>query len=817
MVEFKRWLKAFSKDNEKKPWIVFSYKDQNCLDISSSALEILGGMKQHWLGKNIRAFVTSDFKDLIDKYIPRFMEEKNIPFITYSRLKCYEGNPIAKKLKTEIFYENDKKKCIKIYIEEYPPEELWGKFLENPYNMVFIHAYYYGKWFFMNDYGLKLLGYNRDKLLKLKVKDILTEESFTKAQDDIRKKHKLAIEKTQKQGEILKFEPIVVDFRKKGGGYCRFKVLNWVIPAEDSEMLVLGMGQNLDAPEYEQIFKSYGDEIYSSIGKLQKIYDSIVHAFKGIIGDGLCKVTSYDKRNEVFVHRAICNGNSKEKQKSVIRKRNGLCRYLYDKKGYEYLSYNNRPKDIDWKCNNQDSTYGNIVILPLRISGDELIGHVCVQTNWDFDENDALRKAALNFVTQASAAIDHTNHLVKERLFNQLRKNYDLAENLENYLVKVLDMIIEELKIDGCSIYIHDVTKGDFYLAATSGIKGQDKHNIRLKRVNTKNLDHFLVGSSHLSMKCYQFLSEFPESSIERSSHKGFLCCSIMNPAGTDVLGIIKCVSKRPSTDYFKPAFYPEDIEILGFIANVLGVFIEIANSDAKKAALLMNNMHDIKSRINLMKGMADVLIRCGDQFPPGRKIEMLNSIKDGCISSQTLLDRTQVLGDIFLKESPLSLKRCSLSKMVREVVDSIRSEMRIKGMLVTNLNYVVPNHLPDVYLDEKAFKQVLQNLLLNSVKYMGRKENFSITIEADYDKEAGVELRIRDNSIGIEPEYKERIFEDGFRTPKAMNLAIGSGLGCFIARKIVEAHGGSIILEKPANPTVFLITLPKEKVFRGE
>jgi two-component system sensor histidine kinase SenX3 len=75
------------------------------------------------------------------------------------------------------------------------------------------------------------------------------------------------------------------------------------------------------------------------------------------------------------------------------------------------------------------------------------------------------------------------------------------------------------------------------------------------------------------------------------------------------------------------------------------------------------------------------------------------------------------------------------------------------------------------------------------------------------------IEVKIKDNGIGISPEDRERVFERFFRGEQALDMAVaGTGLGLSIVRQLVEMHGGSISLESsgvPGDGTSFGFTLP--------
>lgn len=112
---------------------------------------------------------------------------------------------------------------------------------------------------------------------------------------------------------------------------------------------------------------------------------------------------------------------------------------------------------------------------------------------------------------------------------------------------------------------------------------------------------------------------------------------------------------------------------------------------------------------------------------------------------------------------------------------------------------------------DEDKMKTAIQGLLENAIKY--NKENGDVFIEIESDAHE-VTISVRDTGIGIEETEKENIFNKFFRTKNAKKKEnIGSGLGLFAVKSIVERHNGKIWFESTeGSGTTFFISLPKRQ-----
>ncbi len=102
-----------------------------------------------------------------------------------------------------------------------------------------------------------------------------------------------------------------------------------------------------------------------------------------------------------------------------------------------------------------------------------------------------------------------------------------------------------------------------------------------------------------------------------------------------------------------------------------------------------------------------------------------------------------------------------------------------------------------------------MDNLLNNSVKYIG-KDNPSPRIEVGcLDQDGQTVFFVRDNGIGIENRYFDKIFQIFERLPAAKREGEGTGIGLTIVKRIVELHGGRIWLDsEPGKGTTFFFTL---------
>jgi len=151
-----------------------------------------------------------------------------------------------------------------------------------------------------------------------------------------------------------------------------------------------------------------------------------------------------------------------------------------------------------------------------------------------------------------------------------------------------------------------------------------------------------------------------------------------------------------------------------------------------------------------------------------------------------------------------------TLPEDIGEVVDSVVRSYQ-DGAKRKNIEIEVNKpdiKLPKVKIDTEKIKLAVTNLVDNAVKYTLKGGKVKISLDAD---EKEIKFLIRDSGIGIPQKQKERVFGKFFRAANVLQIDTeGSGLGLFITKNIIEAHGGKIWFEsQEGKGTSFYFTLP--------
>lgn len=152
-----------------------------------------------------------------------------------------------------------------------------------------------------------------------------------------------------------------------------------------------------------------------------------------------------------------------------------------------------------------------------------------------------------------------------------------------------------------------------------------------------------------------------------------------------------------------------------------------------------------------------------------------------------------------------------SLESIVQSVIDSLKETIEKKGV---KFAFRKPDkRLPQVLVDVEKIRLAVQNMLDNAISYTPK--GGEVIISLGYGKEE-IECSIKDTGLGIPEDQKKRVFSRFFRAANVMRLDTeGTGLGLFITKNIIEAHGGRIWFEsEEGKGSTFYFTLPVKKEF---
>jgi signal transduction histidine kinase len=214
---------------------------------------------------------------------------------------------------------------------------------------------------------------------------------------------------------------------------------------------------------------------------------------------------------------------------------------------------------------------------------------------------------------------------------------------------------------------------------------------------------------------------------------------------------------------------------------------------------------HDMQSPIAVIRGHAELLLR---QLACGEHDAGIVEAQAGSIVKYTdrLAELLTTLFDISCLEAGLlsiSRSRTDLVAIAREVAEAMRSVDRRDIRVVASPGIVGQ-------WDAGRLRQVLMNLLSNALKYSPDRSGVTVSVAAD---RHNAMVTVRDHGIGLEEHELAQLFRRGYRADAARGV-IGEGLGLYLGKGIVEAHGGRMWAESAGHGkgSTFCFALPLQE-----
>jgi signal transduction histidine kinase len=219
--------------------------------------------------------------------------------------------------------------------------------------------------------------------------------------------------------------------------------------------------------------------------------------------------------------------------------------------------------------------------------------------------------------------------------------------------------------------------------------------------------------------------------------------------------------------------------------------------------AVIYTISHDLKSPVVSMQGMASILLEDhSDHLDDKGKHYARRVIENANYMEQMILDLLALsrVGRAQNTPEPIDIRPA-----LEKVIDIHRERFAQKGIEI-----VVHPPLPEFYFDRTQITEIFQNLMTNAAKFMGDQPRPRIEI-GGRETGDGVEFYVKDNGIGIDPEYHDRIF-GVFQRLKEVKVE-GTGVGLSIVKKIVDLAQGKIWIEsRKGEGATFFVRFPGSK-----
>ncbi|MGZ4371444.1 MAG: ATP-binding protein [Gaiellaceae bacterium] len=277
-------------------------------------------------------------------------------------------------------------------------------------------------------------------------------------------------------------------------------------------------------------------------------------------------------------------------------------------------------------------------------------------------------------------------------------------------------------------------------------------------------------------------------------------------PDGTRPIGHLYLTNKRSAEE-----FSQDDLETLEMLAERAGTAVEVArlSSELKAAVNARDNLlavvsHDLRNPLLSIQLTAQLMMETSEEDwrRNRRRLELILRATDGM---------KRLIGDLLqaatIEAGSFSVRpgREDAAEIVEECLDLLEPVAAIRSV---NLVREIPPGLPPLSCDRERVIRVISNLVGNAVKFVPKKGTVSVRVRREANQ---LQFSVADNGPGIAADQLPHLFDRYWRAEEAAHQ--GVGLGLYIAKGIVDAHGGRIWVESEAGSgSTFHFTLPIAK-----
>jgi len=223
------------------------------------------------------------------------------------------------------------------------------------------------------------------------------------------------------------------------------------------------------------------------------------------------------------------------------------------------------------------------------------------------------------------------------------------------------------------------------------------------------------------------------------------------------------------------------------------------SNTDLERFAYVSS--HDLQEPLRMVASYVGLLEhRYKDKLDPDAR-EYIGYAVEGAQRMSSLIRDLLEYSRVNARGKPFS--PVDMSRILTQALEVLRLRIAETGAEITH------DELPSVIGDESQLQQVFQNLLENALKFSRDGEPPRIHVSADHQGDQYL-FAVRDNGIGIDPQYHDRIFAIFQRLHARRDKYPGTGVGLAIVKRIVERHGGCVCVESSVGKgSSFIFTIP--------
>jgi signal transduction histidine kinase len=217
----------------------------------------------------------------------------------------------------------------------------------------------------------------------------------------------------------------------------------------------------------------------------------------------------------------------------------------------------------------------------------------------------------------------------------------------------------------------------------------------------------------------------------------------------------------------------------------------KLTSLDEAKDDFISMASHQLRTPLTTIKGCLSIVIDGDAGEINSKQKDMLTQAFSSCQIMVYIIADLLNVSRLRTGKFLLTPSKTDLSDVVRQEVDDLKKMAKAKGI---ELEFKKPEAFPELLIDESKLRQIVMNFIDNAIYYTRGGGYIKVSLE---DKGEFVDFKVKDNGIGVPKNEQHHLFTKFYRATNAREARPdGTGLGLFMSKKVIIAHGGNVIFE---------------------
>ena len=385
-----------------------------------------------------------------------------------------------------------------------------------------------------------------------------------------------------------------------------------------------------------------------------------------------------------------------------------------------------------------------------------------------------------------------------------------------------VEIIKESIHAKICSIYRYDERLKYLVLSATTAKNIYYKTDNQGMIFNTEqikdrcffnvSIPNNLLSQVYKTKKC-EYVLNIKDTQIHQSLFIEYIKDRQVSSMAIPMIkkdgscsGVVLLIGKEAHQHSISTAYWEHDIKSVEFIVSIM---TRISESDTERLTFLSHLSHEMLAPVTESVYDNDLAVNMAERnpniFTRHQLISKLRENIDRNMLFKYIISDTEYIYSSTKKNLDYNIVRQDKSQeILLSAIRFVEKEANFNGLSIrTNIH-----QMPPLYFDKERIMQVFINLLKNAIKYSYR--NTTIDIYYHMGNNGFHEICFANYGIGIKVKERDSIFELFNRGENAKKKTVrGTGMGLYIVRNIMKAHGGDCFVKRYNYPTEFVITFP--------